>query len=290
MMKHAFLIMAHNNLEILQTLVSMLDDERNDIFLHIDLKSNMLANHPMSSSKARLFVLEHRVDVRWGNLSQIRTEYALLEEALKHGSYEYYHILSGQDLPIKTQDEIHQFFHEHRGKAFVGINRGEEFEWDSRRKMLRCGFLTRYTRTRWGWFNGIIRRINKYLSLCLMPFVHRSKMDFAKGANWESITQKCAEYVVSQKAFVLSRFNFTFCPDEFFLQTLVWNHPEFRQALYSETDEYEGCMRLIDWKRGNPYVWTSADKEELLHSNRLFARKFDLKDREIIKWVKETFS
>ena len=84
MMKHAFLIMAHNNLEILQTLVSMLDDERNDIFLHIDLKSNMLANHPMSTSKARLFVLEHRVDVRWGNLSQIRTEYALLEEALKH--------------------------------------------------------------------------------------------------------------------------------------------------------------------------------------------------------------
>lgn len=54
MMKHAFLIMAHNNLEILQTLVSMLDDERNDIFLHIDLKSNMLANHPMSTSKARL--------------------------------------------------------------------------------------------------------------------------------------------------------------------------------------------------------------------------------------------
>lgn len=112
------------------------------------------------------FVLEHRVDVRWGNLSQIRTEYALLEEALKHGSYEYYHILSGQDLPIKTQDEIHQFFHEHRGKEFVGINRGEEFEWDCRRKMMRCWLLTRYTRTRWGWFNGITRRINKYLSLC----------------------------------------------------------------------------------------------------------------------------
>ncbi len=55
MMKHAFLIMAHNNLEILQTLVSMLDDERNDIFLHIDLKSNMLANHPMSTSKGSPF-------------------------------------------------------------------------------------------------------------------------------------------------------------------------------------------------------------------------------------------
>ncbi len=38
------------------------------------------------------------------------------------------------------------------------------------------------------------------------------------------------------------------------------NHPDFRAALYSEKDEYEGCMRLIDWKRGNPYVWTLADE------------------------------
>ena len=114
-------------------------------------------------------------------------------------------------------------------------------------------------------------------------------MDFAKGANWVSITQACVEYVVSQKPFVLKRFNYTFCPDEFFLQTLVWNHPAFRAALYSEKDEYEGCMRLIDWKRGNPYVWTLADKEELKQSNRLFARKFDMKHEDIIHWIKVSF-
>ena len=108
----------------------------------------------------------------------------------------------------------------------------------------------------------------------------------AKGTNWVSITQACVEYVVSQKPFVLKRFNYTFCPDEFFLQTLVWNHPDFRAALYSEKDEYEGCMRLIDWKRGNPYVWTLADKEELEQSNRLFARKFDMKHEDIIRWIK----
>ena len=114
-------------------------------------------------------------------------------------------------------------------------------------------------------------------------------MDFAKGANWVSITQACVEYVVSKKPFVLKRFNYTFCPDEFFLQTLVWNHPDFRAALYSEKDEYEGCMRLIDWKRGNPYVWTMADKEELEQSNRLFARKFDMKHEDIICWIKASY-
>lgn len=227
--------MAHGSLPLLRVLLSMLDDERNDIFLHIDRKSDMLDGaEPLVLSKARLFVLEQRVDVRWGNLSQIKAEYVLFEEALKHGPYAYYHLVSGQDLPIKSQDYIHQFFEEHQGKEFVGINHGEEFEWDCRRKMMRYWLFTSLTRSKYGALNAITRRLNKYLSMLLMPFLHRQKMDFAKGANWVSITQACVEYVVSQKPFVLKRFNYTFCPDEFFLQTLVWNHPDFRAALYSE--------------------------------------------------------
>lgn len=302
LMKHAYLIMAHGNWEILQTLVSMLDDVRNDIFLHIDKKSDILEGVDLDDAlaaqkvlgltldKSRLFVLRHRVDVRWGNLSQIQAEYALFEEALQQGPYAYYHLLSGQDLPIQTQDDIHRFFEEHQGTEFVGITRGAEFEWDCRRKMMRYWLLTRFTRTPWGLVNAITKRFNKYLSLFLSLFLHRSRENFAKGANWVSITQKCVEYVVSQKTFVMKRFNHTFCPDEFFVQTLVWNHPDLRRALYSETDEYEGCMRLIDWERGNPYVWTMADKDELQASHRLFARKFDLAHRDIVSWVSDTYS
>lgn len=36
---HAYCIMAHGNWEQLQMLVNMLDDCRNDIYLHIDKKS-----------------------------------------------------------------------------------------------------------------------------------------------------------------------------------------------------------------------------------------------------------
>ena len=38
-MKHAFLIIAHNEYPILEVLLSMLDDERNDIYLHIDKRA-----------------------------------------------------------------------------------------------------------------------------------------------------------------------------------------------------------------------------------------------------------
>lgn len=248
--------MAHGSLPLLRVLLSMLDDERNDIFLHIDRKSDMLDGaEPLVLSKARLFVLEQRVDVRWGNLSQIKAEYVLFEEALKHGPYAYYHLLSGQDLPIKSQDYIHQFFEEHQGKEFVGINHGEEFEWDCRRKMMRYWLFTSLTRSKYGALNAITRRLNKYLSMLLMPFLHRQKMDFAKGANWVSITQACVEYVVSQKPFVLKRFNYTFCPDEFFLQTLVWNQPAFRAALYSEKMNMRAAC---DSLTGNGAIHTSG--------------------------------
>ena len=37
--KHAYCIMAHGNWEQLQMLIDVLDDERNDIYLHIDKKA-----------------------------------------------------------------------------------------------------------------------------------------------------------------------------------------------------------------------------------------------------------
>lgn len=40
-MKHAYCIIAHNNLEQLQRLLLLLDDPRNDIYIHIDKKSNL---------------------------------------------------------------------------------------------------------------------------------------------------------------------------------------------------------------------------------------------------------
>ena len=35
----------------------------------------------------------------------------------------------------------------------------------------------------------------------------------------------------------------------------------------------EGCLRLIDWKRGNPYTFQMQDIEEIMDSDRLFCRK-----------------
>ena len=99
----------------------MIDDERNDIYLHIDLRSTELYKRArlLCTQKARLFLLPIRNKVYWGDISQVETEYLLLETAFKQNTYAYYHLLSGVDLPIQTQDYIHSFFQINSGKEFV---------------------------------------------------------------------------------------------------------------------------------------------------------------------------
>ncbi len=62
-----------------------------------------------------------KVDVGWGEDSQIECEMFLFNEAYKKGPFDYYHLLSGVDLPLKSNDYIHDFFDQNKGKEFVGI-------------------------------------------------------------------------------------------------------------------------------------------------------------------------
>ena len=120
-MKHAYMIIAHGEPELLQLLLERLDDPRNDIYIHLDQK---WTNPPkLATKQAKLFLLTKRVDVRWADVSMLEAEYALFHAVKDSGqSYAYHHLLSGVDLPIKTQDYIHQFFLENNGKEFVGIH------------------------------------------------------------------------------------------------------------------------------------------------------------------------
>lgn len=50
-MKHAYLIIAHKNQNQLRTLIKLLDDPRNDIFLFVNEKSKINVNGILSYTK-----------------------------------------------------------------------------------------------------------------------------------------------------------------------------------------------------------------------------------------------
>ena len=43
----------------------------------------------------------------------------MLFKAAAPQHYKYYHLLSGIDLPLKTQNEVHAFFDENNGKNYI---------------------------------------------------------------------------------------------------------------------------------------------------------------------------
>lgn len=271
-MKHAFLILAHNEWEILKLLVRCLDDERNDIYVHFDRKVKKLPE--LKCARAGLHVLKDRVAVYWGDLSVVEAEYKLLEAAHKSGPYAYFHLLSGVDLPLKSQDYIHRFFLKNDGKEFIGYTL-TEITTEVERKVQRWHMFPKDFKN-----ENFGKRVFRALHIRIQELLHlkRNKdIDFKKGSQWFSITENLVAYILEHKDWAMQTFNHTFCADEIVVQTLAWMSP-FRQNIYNTTDDAKGCMRAIGWKDGQLLDWEMKDYDELRCSDALFARKFNTKD------------
>ena len=78
--KHAYLISVHNKPNQLKRLIKILDDERNDLYVHIDKKaydiynSETIKNLHDTIRKGRIFFLETNIPVSWGQYSQIQSK------------------------------------------------------------------------------------------------------------------------------------------------------------------------------------------------------------------------
>ena len=284
MKKHAYLIMAHTQPELLKKLLERLDDERNDIYLHIDSKAK---DYPISDVAAVLkkskCIVTERTDVKWGSYSQIHCEMVLLKEAVKT-EHSYYHLLSGMDLPIKSQDEIHKFFDEHAGLEFVD----EDLPEINQSALSRVKYFHIFY-GKAGSMEDILGAVETKLQRLMG--VNRLKKEknviFQKGRNWFSITHGLAKLVVEREEWIRRIFAKTVCGDEVFLQTVARNSEYAEKICNPNTMPEIPDTRLIDWARGsnnNPYVFRETDLEELKNSRALFARKFDLNiDKKIVE-------
>ncbi len=286
MNKHAFLIIAHNNFGILEKTITLLDDSKNDFYIHIDKKVKNFDFDKFKSlpRKSNIFFVD-RSSINWGGYSQIKCELTLLKAAIKR-EYSYYHLISGVDMPIKSRDEIFNFFELNAGKEFVHFSKKEDFHSGVYERFNKYHFLQEHCKS-----NYLISQIEKAL-LKAQEFlgINRNKnrdIEFGFGSNWFSITNELASYVVSNEKLICKLYKNSVCCDEIFLQTLVLNSDFKNHLFYMNNDgDYYSCVRFIDWKRGNPYVFKKGDYNDLMNSKCMFARKFDLSvDEDIVNLI-----
>jgi len=283
--KHAYLILAHDRFGQLEQLLSCLDHERNDIFLHVDKKSSYDSESLCRAVSHSGLYFTDRIKVSWGAFSIVEATFLLLEMAVKQGEYDYYHLLSGRDLPLRPQEEIHAFFDNHCGREFVSLSAEDVRSNSGYKDRIRYYYPFQEMFGR----NSIAGKVLRAGGLLCQKLMRVDRLRscgdrLGIGSQFFSITDAFARYVVSQKAEVKNRFGSGFCVDELFLQTLYLNSPFFeRGTRYDSGHEehpyiqniYFDVVRAIDWVRGEPYTYREEDLAMLLESGCLFARKFD---------------
>lgn len=296
MKKHAYLIIAHNKIEQLAFLLELLDNPRNDIFIHIDKKSDMGSSENLeflkNSTQYSNVYFTPRINVYWGHYSQIESEVLLFEYASKIDEYYYYHLISGVDLPLRSQSLIHKFFDENPNKIFISKQFSETNFSELAYSVEKYNFFIKYFKHK----NKYIRRLGKLghkLALNIQNILKidrlhnkREEMGFSIYSNWKSVPHDVVLKVVDNKPFIKKHFKYTFCCDEVYFQ-MVLRKENLEHLIYDNTPfkdiptQFQGNLRYVNWWDGYPYEWTDSEKDinQLEYGIKLghfFSRKFDL--------------
>lgn len=293
-LKHAYCIIAHSEPRLLEVLIGLIDDGRNDIFLLIDKEAD-LPTVNIRTEKAGLYLVP-RMSIHWGDISQVKAELSVFSSALEHGPYAIYHLISGVDLPIKSQDYIHDFIREHPHTEFIEFAQDNHNNKDlvHKTRYYHSFIPYRFSHKK----NGMARILGSLCGLLLLRLQQalRTRRNFdvpiRKGSNWCSITHELCSWLVQRRGYILKTFQWVLCPDEVFMQSLVMDSP-FKDRLYHPHRGDSCNLRAIDWSRGIPYTWGrqpvgkdgKTDLRLLKESNALFARKFSSQYMEIVKDV-----
>jgi len=223
-MKIAYLILAHADPLHLQRLIAKLLTGDSAVFIHVDKKSDTGRFQHLKND--RVFFIEDRVPVYWGDFSQVEAILKLLDAALasKFGATRLV-LLSGADYPIRPMSEIESFFAARPATEFINA---VKMPADAAGKPIARlnSFVLRPGSSRLAQIGkracrkiGLIPRQRdhaKYLK-DLVPF---------GGSTWWAITRDAGEYVrhfVRTRSDIVAFFRNVEFPDEAFFQTVLLN-------------------------------------------------------------------
>lgn len=290
--KHAYLLMVHHRKDLIDLLLEVLDDSRNDIFMHIDARSAFNIQD-FQMHKANLYPVK-RTKVSWGGYSQVQCELALMEEAKKHGNYNYYHLMHGSAYPLKSQDYLHDFYDQNIGVEYIELDDAHDID--------RVKYLFPFNEVKAQrnlvekiLFN-LSRKVHLFQKVHDLDHFKQFNMVYKKGFALWSITDEFVEYLLSQKDVIRKMLKYSTCGDEIMPQTFAYNS-KFRDRICEFDGEHSTAMWASTWpieeklgkvRQNNNFIY--EDLDYLLNSGANFARKFENEDGiQLINEIKKTF-
>lgn len=277
-MRQAILLMLHRDCRMALRLIAYFEGQC-DIFIHIDKKGTISREEEESLRRQPgVRAVTRRYKVHWAGYSVLQAEMLLLRQALSMSDASYFHLISGQDYPIRPLADFLRFF-SHTGFAgFINCNHLPCDVTDGATYFrMQHYVLSDYIDTRskegrdkvwrfvrWQKRHGIRRRIPDYTD------------HLYGGSAWFSINRDVAEYLVTytrrHPAFY-RRMRLTYIPEEIYVPTVILSSP------YRTDVVWKNNCRTILWNHegmdDSPVDIREKDFRRLL-SNPIgfFSRKF----------------
>ncbi|RVU74609.1 beta-1,6-N-acetylglucosaminyltransferase [Pantoea dispersa] len=276
-MKKMFCILCHKVTNPLIYTVNYLSSfAENTILIHVDAKSPV-ENFQLFSASNVHFV-QNRVQVTWGDYSQIASTLNTLSEALQF-NFEYLFLISGDDLPCKNNQSMNELLFSIDNKNLVHFQ--DE----------RNGYVNPTARVRYRYPQFFyIRNKTPFDKLKILAFKffrflyisdsfkrHSNKINgFYKGTNWFSLnylTVKVVMDFIEANPWYCDLYRYSFCGDEVFFHTVI-KHLNIND-LYHDSVMLNDALRYIDWTSGPDYprVLDEGDLEKIRGSDCIFSRK-----------------
>ena len=268
-MVFAYLILVHRNPGQLRRLVDAIMEDNVFVFIHVDRKSCISDFKNSFSSLKNVVFCSQQKQVSWGGFGMIEATLELIHTMFSCNIQpDYVHLMSGQDFPLQPNEKIQRFFSNNAGRNFL------EAHIIPSPRLSELGL----SRIRYKWYidekgyNKAVQLVEKQKQQNkLRPYF--TDIQPYNGSQWWSLTGKCVKWIYEickQGNRLYDFYKYTFVPDEMLFHTMLKNS-EWNNTIINDN------LRNIDWGRGPEYprIWRNEDFEQLIHSEKLFARKFD---------------
>jgi hypothetical protein len=288
-MQKAYLIMAHKDPKQLYRLISRLIDGSSEFFIHIDKKA-IFDQFEILKELGDVVHFTERFDSKWGSYGTIKPYLAGME-AVKNSPKKFDRIilLSGQDYPIKSNEEINSFFENSAYSVFIDhfpIPNYKKWPGSDRGGLYRVDKY--YFGTKWHEFlrSKTMNLLSRYI-----PVLRRKMPNGMKpytGQTWWILDMYALNYILDyneKHPEYLAFHKNTFVADELFIQMVIGNSTD--QKLKESIENSE--RRFTIWEKANsahPKILRLSDFDAIANADDLFARKFDENvDAEILEMI-----
>lgn len=269
-MRVAHILMVHKNPEQVYRLLRRMSHHKFYFFVHVDKKVSLKPFQILKELPNVVFI-QHRKKCNWGGYSFVKAILSAVDEVLQSGmQFSYINLMSGQDYPLRSADELYSFYKENPKNEFISFDLDEDRTWWNHA-------VTRYERYHFTDFPFRGKyRLQEFANAVLpkRKFPLSVKLYGSSDSSWWTLSSEAASYLLDfmKGNAPLRRFmRTTWTADEFLIATIIMNSP-YRNRVVNDN------LRYIDWTEGNanPKTLGMDDLNSLRMSGKFFARKFDM--------------